>query len=73
MGVPSVIWAYLPHIAYLTRKKLLNGASTPSSMISTIQHLLQEPRSRYEKRAKAVIENMTDPYDALIKTINTLF
>ena len=76
MGVPSVhmgIFGKEPHIAYLTRKKLLNGASTPSSMISTIQHLLQEPRSRYEKRAKAVIENMTDPYDALIKTINTLF
>ena len=76
MGIPSVhmeIFGKEPHIIYLTKKKLLKGASTPSSMISIIQHLLQEPRSKYEKRAKAITSDMTDPYDVLVKTINTLF
>ena len=76
MGIPSVhmgLFTKEPHIVYLTRKKLLKGASTPSSMISIIQHLLQEPRSKYKKRAKVITSNMTDPYDVLVKTINTLF
>ena len=63
-------WDYL-RIVYNT-KKTIEG-STPSSMISIIQHLLQEPRSKYKKRAKVITSNMTDPYDVLVKTINTLF
>ena len=76
MGIPSVhmgLFTKEPHIVYLTRKKLLKGASTPSSMISIIQQLLQEPRSKYKKRAKVITSSMTDPYDVLVKTINTLF
>ena len=71
LGVPTISYNAIPNFIedYLVRKKLVIREKNPTEIPKIITKLLKSSNKEYQKKAKTMLNQMEDPYNALVKAI----
>ncbi|MEK6965222.1 MAG: DUF354 domain-containing protein [Thermoproteota archaeon] len=74
LGIPTISYNAVPNFIekYLVRKKLVVRENSPVHMISIIKGFLSGVDKKTKLKAKKTLTQMEDPYQKLVKVINSL-
>lgn len=74
LGIPTISYNAVPNFIekYLVRKKLVVRENSPVRMISIIKRFLSGVDKKTKLKAKKTLTQMEDPYQKLVKVINSL-
>lgn len=74
LGIPTISYNAVPNFIekYLVRKKLVVRENSPVRMISIIKRFLSGVDKKTKLKAKKTLTWMEDPYQKLVKVINSL-
>ena len=74
LGIPTISYDAVPNIieSYLVRKKLVVRGKTHKEIVSLIRKLLNSSNSDIKNKSKIMLNSMEDPYNILVKTINSV-
>jgi len=74
LGIPTISYNAVPNFIekYLVRKRLVVRENSPVLMISIIKRFLSGVDKKTKLKAKKILTQMEDPYQKLVKIINSL-
>jgi len=74
LGIPTISYNAVPNFIekYLVLKKLVVRENSPKRIVSVIKKFLKSTNKKTKLRAKKMLTQMEDPYQKLVKTINSL-
>ncbi len=76
LGIPTISYSTRQDYwidAYLVKRKLVIRKSNPKDIANTVKKLIDSDLSKYQKKAKKILNSMEDPYPLLLKSIKLVF